>query len=159
MTLTGVREQATYLRAALLLGLATGDDVSRWAASQLEHQPEPSAALVDIALAPSRDVDALRAALRPLARRRESRPVLMAILQQTWRDLASGRRNLRDTVTVLSQARRALVLPPVMEEEIDTLEDAHILALAGVTGDLRECGERIRQWLARFDSPGQAIAG
>jgi len=159
MQMRSVREQATYFRAALLLGLVTGDDVTGWAASEIERQAEPSVAMVHLAMTRADDIEALRDGLRPLARRRESRLVLLALLRQTWQDLATGRRSLRDTVKVLSHARRAMVLPRVMEEEIDTLEDDHILAVAGVAGDPRECGDRIRRWLARFDGPGEAIAG
>ena len=154
-----VREQATYYRAALLLGLTPGQAVVSWANGLLDRDAGPRSALAEVARTAPGDLGGLRRALQPLAASRESTPVLLALLARVWRDLASGRRSVRDSLTVLSQARRALVLPPALVDEIDTLQDDHMLATAGVAGDLRECGERLRVWLARFDGAGEPIPG
>lgn len=145
------RDQATFHRAALMLGLTSGEFVVAWADTILASDPEPPHAITEVALVPPGDLTALRAALQPLAAESESNAVLRALIGIAARDLARGRRSLRDTVTVLSQVRRGLSIPGAMQWAIDTLEDDYMLASAGVTNDLDVVEARVRAWLAPFE--------
>ena len=150
MTTRSYRDQATYYRAALLLGLVDGTEVIAWADDILHHDPRPPHEVTDLALVPPLDLSAVRFALQPMADERESPEILRAILGVVLRDLGDGRRSVADTVRVLSQMARELAVPESMHWEIDALVDDHMLAKAGVTKDLGDSEERVREWLKRF---------
>ena len=91
-------EQATFYRAALLLGLVQGDEVVRWADTEIARPENPAAALCDVALTAvgdAADLTKLRAALRPIADARESPAVVTRLLDVVTDDFATGRRNAR----------------------------------------------------------------
>ncbi len=131
--------EATCCRTALLLGLVTGDAVHRWAQRVIEHESQPAAALLDLASLPSTDLTGLRHALWPLVVDPEPAPVLEALLGMLYRDLASGRRDLHDTRTILRQMRSMLRLPPTLYADLNS-------ALV----DQAEERAGIEQWLQRF---------
>ena len=128
------RQQATFYRAALLLGLASGDEVVRWAETVIAQVAVPPDDLLDLAMTSPDDLTALRAALRPIAAPTESAAVCRTILGVTAGDLASGRRSIRDTVTVLTQVAARLSIARAWAEDIDTLADDYTLATAQVAG-------------------------
>ena len=143
-------EAATFHRAALLLGISDGETVIAWADLVLEVDPVPPAAIADVVLVPPGDLSAMRAALQPLAAATESPRVLRALLGVIARDVHTGRRSVKDTVTVLSQVRRGIFIPQQMHWALDTIEDDFMLANAGVTSELADCEGRVRAWLAPF---------
>ena len=144
------RDQATFYRAALLLGLTSGERVVSWAGAILREDPTTLPEIREVSLVPPGDLTALRAALQPLTAPRESNAVLRSVIGIAARDLASGRRSMRDTVTVLSQVRRHLTIPDAMQWAIDTLEGDYMLATAGVTAQLDTVEARVRAWLEPF---------
>ena len=101
-------------------------------------------------MTPAGDLTRLRDALLPLAEEIESPDVVRELLGVVARDLADGRRNVEDTMRVLTQTRRLLAVPADWERAIDSLVDDHMLATAGVAGNLDEIGARASAWLARF---------
>ena len=149
--MTDYRDQATFHRAALMLGLTSGEFVIAWADTIISTDPAPPPAISEVSLVPPGDLTALRAALQPLAARTESNAVLRAVIGIAARDLARGGRSVKDTVTVLSQVRRGLTIPDAMQWAIDTIEDDHMLATGGVTNDLDAVEARVRAWLAAFE--------
>jgi hypothetical protein len=144
------QHDATFYRAALLLGLVPGEHVVAWADQVIHHEPHPPVEIYVVAMTPAGDLTRLRDALLPLAQETESPDVVRELLGIVARDLNDGRRNVEDTMRVLTQARRLLPVPADWERAIDSLVDDHMLATAGVGGDLDEIGARARAWLARF---------
>ena len=149
-----LREEATYYRAALLLGLVTCETVVDWAEAIVAREPSVPHELLDVLLVAPGDLTALRFALQPLADEKESPEVARAVFRIVLHDLNSGKRNVKDTVTILSQIRRNLAVPAEVLDQIDTLEDDFMLANAGVTDDGPGVERRIREWLGQFSAAG-----
>lgn len=103
-------EQATFFRAALLLGLVRGEAVVEWSDRVLADDASAPAAFVEIASTSAGDLTALRHALYPLCEVHESPAVVQRLLGIVSDDFDRGRRSFDDTVTVLSQVRRFLKL-------------------------------------------------
>jgi hypothetical protein len=112
-------QEATYYRTALLLGLIRGEIVHRWAEHVIQHDPEPPPACFEIVSVLPTDLSALRYALWPLVSEPDPPTVLEAIFGQLYEDLASGRRGLADTITILRQIRRMLRLPPPIYADLN----------------------------------------
>ncbi len=148
------REQATLYRAALLLGLVTCETVVDWAEEIVAREASVPHELLEVLLVSPGDLTALRFALQPLADEKESPAVLRSVFLIVLHDLNSGKRNVKDSVTILSQIRRNLAVSAAVHDEIDTLEDDFMLANAGVTGDAPGVERRIREWLAQFSAAG-----
>jgi hypothetical protein len=100
---------------------------------------------------------ALRLALQPLADETESPAICRAIFDFIRRDVVSGRRSLKDTVTIFSQIRRNLAVSPEVLDALDGFEDDFMLANAGVTGDVENVDRRVREWLAQFSDAGEVM--
>ena len=149
------REQATLYRAALLLGLVTCDTVVQWAEETVAREQSVPHELLDVLLVAPGDLTALRFALQPLADEKESAAVVRSVFLIVLHDLNSGKRNAKDSVTILSQIRRNLAVTAAVSDEIDTLEDDFMLANAGVTGDVASVEQRVREWLAQFSAAGE----
>ena len=134
--------EATYYRTALLLGLIRGEAVHQWAEQVIEQDPEPPHAFFEVASAPPADLSALRDALWPLVAEPEPSVVLEAVLGMLHEDLASGRREFTDTLTILRQMRSMLRLPPDMYASLNAA------LVASVTASTR--GLPIVRWLEQF---------
>jgi len=148
--LTDYREQAAFYRAALLLGLLPGSLVVNWADAAIGRDPEAPPPFVEIASTPATDITALRHALLQLCDDRPSDGVIQALLDLIGRDLASGRRGLRDTMTVLRQVRGFLALTPALNDEIRSLGVDFFFASRD--GDIVKFESRLRDWLAPYQS-------
>ncbi len=144
------RTQATFYRAALFLGLIPGESVVRWALGILHTHSAPPHAIVEVSSTAPDDLSGLRHALQPVSEALETAPVVRALLGLVQRDLASGRRTLGDTVEVLEQLRRGVVVPEKIYWEIDALADEHLLMSAGMRGDTDTVDARVRGWLEQF---------
>ena len=59
-----LRDQATFYRAALLLGLIPGKAVQHWADAIIHREEAPAPALFDVTLTPADDLSAMRGAIR-----------------------------------------------------------------------------------------------
>jgi hypothetical protein len=145
------REQATYYRATLLLGLVPCEMVVAWAEETIAREPEVPHELFEAVLVPRGDLTALRFALQPLADEKESEAISHAIFALARRDLESGKRNLKDTVMVFSQIRRNIAVAAAVLDELDKFEDDFMLANAGVTGEVAIVDRQVREWLAQFE--------
>ncbi|MEO7084056.1 MAG: hypothetical protein ABI442_19530 [Gemmatimonadaceae bacterium] len=97
------RDEATFLRAALLLGLIKGDVAIAWADGLVHHDPSPSAELLELSLTPAADLSAVRHALWPLAHPAESPDVIRRLIAVAAVDYTSGKRSFADTIQVLRQ--------------------------------------------------------
>jgi hypothetical protein len=139
--------EATYYRTALLLGLVRGDVVHRWAEQAIEREPEPLPELIEIVAAPSTDLSALRHALWPLVIEPVPRVVFEALFGLLYADLASGRRGIADTLTVLRQMRSMLRLPPPVYAELNSVLVAY--AEGRTTA--------IAEWLEQFAQSASAV--
>jgi len=145
-----LRELATYYRAALLLGLVPCETVVQWAEDVIAREPEVPHELLEVLLVAPGDLTALRFALQPLADQKESLEVSRAIFDLIRADLESGKRNLKDTVTVFSQVRRNLSVSAEVLDDLDGFEDDFMLANSGVTGDVASIDVRVRAWLGQW---------
>ena len=104
------QHDATFYRAALLLGLVPGEHVVAWADQVIHHEPHPPLEIYVVAMTPVGDLTRLRDALLPLAEETESPEVVRELLGIVARDLADGRRNVEDNA-VPTQTRRLLPVP------------------------------------------------
>jgi hypothetical protein len=149
------RDQATYYRAALLLGLTSCETVVQWAEETVAREESVPHELLEVLLVAPGDLTALRFALQPLADENESPEVMQSVFRGVFDGLNSGKRTVKDSVTVLSQIRRNLAVSPAVLDQIETLEDEFMLADAGVTGDVAGVERRIREWLASVSTGGE----
>ena len=146
------REEATFYRAALLLGLIRGDAVVRWSDAVLAADPDAPAAFVEIAATPSDDLSAMRHALYPLCDDRESTAVIRRIIGLVRQDLADTRRSFDDSVRVLSQIRRFLKLDASTDDCLKALLVDVWRARQEPGGDRAATEARVREWLAETAS-------
>lgn len=145
-----VREQATFYRAALLLGLVHGDEVVRWADQEIARSECAPTALCDVALTPTSDASdltALRSALRRLADERESPAVVARLLRVVTDDFSSGRRNARDTITLLGQMRDNVAMSDALREALHPFGIQNMLASVGVESSIEDVEARLKEWL------------
>lgn len=140
-------EQATFFRAALLLGLIRGERVVAWADAALAEEEPPPAALAEIATTPADDLTTLRQRLLLVGREKEPEAVVRALAGLVHRDLASGRRTIGDTMTVLKQLRAFVTVGPALNEQIKTL-GVDVAIAAPNTPGRAAAEERVRAWLA-----------
>lgn len=135
---------ATRYRTALLLGMVKGDAVHRWAEEVIARDPDPPHALFEVVSVTRHDLTALRDALWPLVIDPEPPAVLNALFGQLHVELASGRRSLSDTLTILRQMRSMLRLPRAIYGELN----ATLVDYAAA-----DSSAPIEQWLRRFERP------
>jgi hypothetical protein len=133
---------ATFYRTALLLGIVSTEAVHRWAIDIIHTEAEPPPALVELASIPLNDLSGARHALWPLVVEPDPIAVLEAILALLHNDLASGQRNLVDTMTILRQMRSMVRMPPAMYAGLN----AAFVAQAGASSE----GPAIAEWLRQF---------
>jgi len=126
---------ATYYRTALLLGLARGDDVHRWAERVIEVEHDPPKALFEIVSVAADDLTGLRHALWPLVVEPDPPAVIEAILGVLYADLLGERRTFEDTLAILRQMRGLLRLPPETYAQLNatlvtyaTSQQQHVIA-------------------------------
>lgn len=155
--MTRTADLATWYRTALLLGLESGPAVIRWAEALIDEDPLAPGAIFDVALTDPADLTALRFALQPMAHPVEPPAVTRAVFDRLRADLASGRRGIGDTVTVLSQIRRGVAVGPSTEAQLDRFEDDWMLAVAGVTGAADQVAAAMTEWLGTFEGAEEAL--
>lgn len=148
--MSSCEHEATFYRAALLLGLVDGGEVIAWADAVIARDVAVPHALLDVSVTAPGDLSALRIALQPLARDDEAPDVVHAILDRARSDLERGRRNIGDTVTVLAQVRRFLTVTTAVVDALDAFQDDYMLAAAGVIGDVATIERNVRSWLAHY---------
>ena len=128
-----------------------------WAEDLIAREPGVPHELLEVMLVAPGDLTALRFALQPLADEQESPAVSRAIFDLIRGDLESGKRSLKDTVTVFSQIRRNLSVSAAVLEALDDFEDDFMLANSGVTGEVASIDQRVRAWLAQFSGAGETM--
>ncbi|MEP6765188.1 MAG: hypothetical protein ABJB66_12790 [Gemmatimonadaceae bacterium] len=148
--MTNYTQHASFYRAALLLGLISGESVVLWADEIIARDADAPVSVLNLAMISPDDLSELRHALFPLAATTESLEVVHALLGITQRDYASKQRDTKDTVTVIRQTRSFLPLPANYHDEIGILQNDHMLAAANVIGDTNEVARRLSNWLAQF---------
>ena len=141
--------QASVHRAALLLGLVRGDEVIRWADEVIRSGADAPAAFVEIATTPPDDLTLLRERLYEAGGHRESSEVVRRLIGLVHRDLASGRRSLADTMTVLKQLRAFVKVEPDLNEQLKTLGVDVFMAAPGSPARA-EAERRVRDWLQQY---------
>ncbi len=150
-------EQATFYRAALLLGLIRADRVVAWADAVISADPSPSLVFTELATCPPADLTLLRQRLLLIGREKEPDEVVRAIVGLVHRDLASGRRSLADTMTVLKQLRAMLAVTPELNEQLKTLA-VDMWESAPGTPARAAAEARVRDWLARHEHDARRFA-
>jgi hypothetical protein len=140
-------EQATFFRAALLLGLIRGERVVAWADTVIAAEPSPPEAFTEIAATAPADLTLLRQRLLLVGPEKESEAVVRALAGLVHRDLESGRRTIGDTMTVLKQFRAFVGVGPVLNEQIKTL-GVDVAMSPPNTPERAAAEERVRTWLA-----------
>jgi hypothetical protein len=149
-------EQATFFRAALLLGLMRGERVVAWADAVLATEDCPHAAFAEIATTPVDDLTMLRERLLVVGREKESEGVVRALAGLVHRDLASSRRTLGDTMTVLKQLRAFVAVGSALNEQIKTL-GVDVAMAPPNTPERASAEERVRAWLALHERDAGAF--
>ena len=127
-----------------------GSLVVGWADAAIGGDPEAPPPFIEIASTSATDMTALRHALLQLCDDRPSDAVIQALFGLIGRDLASGRRGLRDTMTVLRQVRGFLALTPAFNDDLRSL--GVDFAFAFRDGDTTRFESRLRDWLAPYQS-------
>ena len=150
------REQATFYRAALLLGLLRGERVIAWADAAIADDPAAPAAFADIAITPPAEFTLLRQNLLLLASERESPDVVAGLIDLIHRDLASGRRSFGDTMTVLKQLRAFVAVGASMNEVLKTLAVDVAMNPPG-SRERADAEERVRAWLRQHEAHAQPL--
>ena len=140
-------EQATFFRAALLLGLIRGERVIAWADGVLAGDSDVPHAFAEIATTPADDLTLLRQRLLLVGSERESEAVVRALAGLIHRDLASGRRTIGDTMTVLKQLRAFIKVTPALNERLKTLGVDVAITVPG-SPERANAEGRVRAWLA-----------
>lgn len=153
--MTDIAREAAFHRAALLLGIESGADVVAWADNLIEENADIPKQVLELSTIPPHDLSELRHMLQPIAAPGEDEALLRALFDRVRRDRVNGTRSLKDSVTVLSQARSFLALPLEYFTSIDTLQDDHMLAIAGVRGVTAEIEQQVLLWLAQFEGSEQ----
>jgi hypothetical protein len=143
-------EQATFFRAALLLGLIRGERVIAWADGVLAADDNAPSAFVEIATTPAPDLTLLRQRLLLVGSERESEAVVHALAGLVHRDLASGRRSIVDTMTVLKQLRAFVNVTPALNDRLKTL-GVDVAMTAHGTRERADAEGRVRAWLAAHE--------
>ena len=143
-------QHAAFYRAALLLGLVSGESVVLWADAIISSDADAPADVLNLSMIPADDLSELRHALLPLSASVESPEIVRALFGITQRDYASHQRDTKDTIAVIRQARSMLPLPANYADEIATLQNDHMLAISNVIGDATEVASRLEKWLAQF---------
>lgn len=150
MTVRDYREQATFYRAALLLGLIRGDRVIAWADGMLAADPEVPPPFAEIATTPADDLTLLRQRLLLVGSDRESEAVVRALTGLVHRDLASGRRSMGDTMTVLKQLRAFIKVTPTLNDRLKTL-GVDVAMTAPGSSERLAAEARVRGWLVEHE--------
>ena len=143
------RDEATFYRAALLLGLVRGEAVVAWSDAVLAGDPNAPHAFVEVASTPPADLSAMRHALYPLCDDRESPVVIGRMFALVGRDLDSARRSFGDTMTVLLQMRKFLKLDPATDEAVKTLTVQVWQAKHHLGCDAAAAEQQVRDFLRR----------
>lgn len=143
-------EQATFFRAALLLGLIRGERVIGWADRVLASDDAAPEAFADIATTAASDLTLLRQRLLLVGSERESEAVVRGLAGLVHRDLASGRRAINDTMTVLKQLRAFVKTTPALNDTLKTLGVGFAMTAPG-SPERVEAEARVRAWLAEHD--------
>ena len=149
--MTDIAREAAFHRAALLLGIEPGADVVAWADNLIVESVEVPKQVLELSTIPPHDLSELRHSLQPLAAPGDDEALLRALFDRVRLDVARGARSVKDSVMVLSQARSFLALPLEYFTNIDTLQDDHMLAIAGVRGVTAEIEQQVVLWLAQFE--------
>jgi len=144
-------DQATFFRAALLLGLIRGERVVAWADAVISNDTSASPAFIDISTCPPDDLTELRQRLLLVGREKESDTVVRALAGLVHRDLASGRRTIGDTMTVLRQLRAFVGVSAALNDQLKTL-GVDVAMSQPDTRERAEAYDRVRAWLARHDA-------
>jgi hypothetical protein len=144
-------DQATFFRAALLLGLIRGERVVAWADAVIARDPSAAAAFIDISICPPDDLTGLRQRLLLIGPEKETDTVARALAGLVHRDLASGRRTIGDTMTVLKQLRAFVGVSAGLNDQLKTL-GVDVAMSQPDTRERAEAYDRVRAWLARHDA-------
>jgi hypothetical protein len=145
--MSALRHQATYHRAALLLGLEQGEDVVEWAEGLIAGSDNAPHDVIEVAMTPAGDLSAMRHALYPLCEAHETPDVVHELLAAVRRDLDLGRRGMADTVTLLGQLRSMVATTPDVHDAIKHFQIEYHSAVHGLGGSADDVGARIRRWL------------
>ena len=150
MTAADYGERATFYRAALLLGLIRGDIVIAWADEVLTSDGGVPPAFAEIATTPAEDLTLLRQRLLLVGSDKESDAVVRALTGLVHQDLASGRRTIGDTMTVLKQLRAFIKVTPALNDRLKTLGVDVAMTTPG-SHERADAEARVRAWLAEHE--------
>ncbi len=142
-------EEATFYRAALLLGLIRGPQVVAWADALLAADASPPGALVEVSSTPPDDLTQLRYHLWSIGGDTESSAAVRALVGLVHRDLAGGRRSFDDTMRVSKQLRTSVAVGATLNEHLKTL-GVDVAVSAPGSMERREAEARVRAWLAEY---------
>jgi len=88
-----------------------------------------------------------RAALRPIADDHESPAVIARLLGIVTDDFTNGRRNAKDTITLLGQMRDNVAMSDALREALHPFGIQNMLASVGAKGSIEDVEARLKAWL------------
>lgn len=151
-----LRDEASYLHTALLLGLLKGEDAVAWADRMIHEMSDPPHDLIELSLTAPEDLSSVRHALAPLAHERVPEAVMERTLRLIADEHVAGRRAPHDSLRVLTQLRRLLPLPAAMADAIRPFENEHMLASVRIGPSIDEVESRLGAWLVQVAEEGGA---
>ena len=150
-------EQATFYRAALLLGLIRGECAVAWVDAVIAAEPSPPEAFAEIATCAPGDLTRMRQLLLLIGREKESDAVVRALVAVVGRDLTVGRRTIGDTMTVLKQLRAFVAVSPAVNEQLKTL-GVDVAMSPPATPARAQAEDSVRTWLAEYGCELSAVS-
>jgi hypothetical protein len=141
-------DRAAFYRTALLLGLLRGERVVQWADAEIARSATPLPLFVELATTSPDDLTTMRQVLFGLSGENPSVEVIQAVLGLIGQHLASCRRSVTDTVTVLGQLRGLVRLPPDLVDDLRRFELESMRTAR--TGDAAPLEAMVSRWFEPF---------
>ena len=145
------KDLAEFYRLALASGLCTPADVVAWADIIVAAEDTPDPVFLDLSCSGSLRAEAVQSALHDVPGSiTEDLPIYL-LLGHGGRLLAAGRVTAADLILRLHGLAGLESMPSDVYNELSFLEDAYSLARDGTYGTLAEFGQRLVDFLARYD--------
>jgi hypothetical protein len=146
-TIAKYSEQASFYRIALQLGLISGRTVVEWAEKCIENESSIPHSLIDISETSEWDITRFRHLLLEVCLdEKVNITIVYKILRIIYLDIKNNKRNLNDTMTVLTQMRQFVKIDPIISEQIKKFE----IQYGTIPGELIK-DNSIEQWLMNFE--------
>ncbi|MES2638866.1 MAG: hypothetical protein V4850_05270 [Myxococcota bacterium] len=146
------KDLAEFYRLALASRLCAPADVAAWADTIVAAEENPDPVFLDLSCSGSLRADVVQTALHEVPGSINGNLPVYLLLGHGSRVLAAGGLPAGDLLLRLHALARLEAMPSDVDDELSSLEDAYSLACDGVFGTLAEFGQRVAEFLARYDA-------